>query len=125
MRKTEDVEIFVSGMSPENIKDPEVRAAYEAAIAENKRIMEKNSEQLMLRRMEEHFAPRAEKYITTIYLRPPYNLPELKQKMDEYITNKERKARIINSVTKGMAAAKKDTQTTSPVTSDQTPTVKK
>ncbi len=123
-RKPEDIENFVSGMAPEGIKDPKVRAAYEAAIAENQRKMEKNNEQIMLRRIEEHFAPRAEKYITAIYLRPPYNLPELYQKLDEFITNKERKARILNAVTKGMAAAKKDMQTTLPVTTDQTPAKK-
>ena len=87
-----------SGMAPEDIKDPNLRAEYEAAIEKNRQKAEKYSEQYQLRKWLKRFPKRAEEYIIEAYSKPPFDEAELKQYMDKYITDTETKARILDAV---------------------------
>jgi hypothetical protein len=99
-----------SGMGPEAIEDPKVRAEYAAKIAKFKESADRAMKQQELRRLSAEFSPYAEKYITAAYSRPPFAMHELRQILDSHAPGKEhleriqqRKARIVESVEKAMS----------------------
>lgn len=87
-----------AGVAPEDIKDPILRAEYEAAIRENARKAEAYNRQYKLRQLEQTFAGEAEQYIIDIFSKPPFNLEELERLLNTYITDKDIKARILSAV---------------------------
>lgn len=91
-----------SGIAPEDVEDPKLRAEYEAALAKNKQKAQNYSRQVKLRELDKLFSPRVEQYIISAYSKPPFDLEELKQYLDEYVTDKERSARILDAVKKKM-----------------------
>jgi hypothetical protein len=93
---------FPSGVAPEAIKDPKLRAEYEAAIQKNEQKAERYGEQYRLRRWLKPFPKRAEEYIIQAYSKPPFDVEELKQYLDKYIADAPTKARILDAVTNNM-----------------------
>lgn len=91
-----------SGVSPEAIKDPKIRAEYENAIEKNRQKAERHLEQYTLRKWLNRFPKRAEIYIVDAHSKPPFNLEELKQYLDKYKINEKTKTRIIETVTKNI-----------------------
>ena len=89
-------------MSPEHIKDPALRARYEAAIQKNRQRIERRTEQSRLHSWLKQFPNRAESYIIRAYSKAPFNLKELEQYLDKYIADSKTKTRIVNTVTKNI-----------------------
>lgn len=97
-----DMGIPVGGMAPESVKDPKLRAEYEAALQKNREQIERHTKQYRLRDWLNRFPKRAEEYIIRAYSKPPFDVEELKQYLDKYITDTKTKARILDAVTKNM-----------------------
>jgi len=91
-----------SGIAPEDVEDPKLRAEYEATLAKNKQKAQNYNRQLKLREMDKLFSPKAEQYIISAYSKPPFELEELKQYFEEYVADKERSARILDAVKREM-----------------------
>ena len=92
-----------SGIAPESIKDPTLRAEYEAAIQRNREKIKRYTEQIRLREWLKRFKRTQERYVIRAYSKPPFNLAELKQYLENYIADQDTKARILDAVTKKMA----------------------
>jgi len=90
------------GISPEVIKNQELRAIYEKAIERNRLKSVRYLEQSRLRDWLKRFPKRAEAYIIQAYSKPPFNLQELKQYLDKYIANKKTKDKILDAVKNNM-----------------------
>ena len=91
-----------SGISPESIKDPKLRAEYEAALQKNREQIERRVKQYRLHDWLKHYPKRAEGYIVQMYSQPPFNLEELKQYLEKYVVDKKTRARILDAVKKNM-----------------------
>jgi hypothetical protein len=87
-----------AGVAPEEIKDPMLRAEYEAAIRENARKAEAYNWQYELRQLEQTFTGDAEQYIVEVYTKPPYDTEELEQLLDIHMIDEAAKARILDAV---------------------------
>jgi hypothetical protein len=92
----------MTGMSPKDINDPALRAKYEADIERNRQKAERYGEQYRLRNWLKRFPPRAEEYIIQAYSKPPFDVEELKQYLDKYVSDTKTKVRILEAVTKNM-----------------------
>ncbi len=97
-----------AGMSPEHIKDPALRAKYEAAIENNRQKAERQIKQDRLHKWLKRFPKRAERYIIRAYSKPPFNLEELKQYLNKYIADEKTRARLLDAVTKNVAEQTKE-----------------
>ncbi|HVG32378.1 MAG TPA: hypothetical protein VM911_04835 [Pyrinomonadaceae bacterium] len=73
-----------AGVVPEAIKDPKLRAKYEADIKLNAKRIREYSLQLRLQQLDKKLPQRAERYLVNAYSRPPYNLAELKSFLKDY-----------------------------------------
>ncbi|MGB7068423.1 MAG: hypothetical protein WBD22_02930 [Pyrinomonadaceae bacterium] len=73
------VRVRFAGMSPEAIKDPKLRAEYEAAIVANAKKLEYHNQQSDLRRDEESILRNAIDYIANAYSVPPKNFEEFQE----------------------------------------------
>jgi len=91
-----------SGISPESIKDPKLRAEYEAALQKNRQQIERRTKQYRLHDRLKSYPKRAERYIVKAYSKPPFNLEELKQYLGKYAVDKKTRARILDAVKKNM-----------------------
>lgn len=67
-----------SGVAPEAVKDPKLRAQYEADLQENARKAKRNLEQSQARKLKRSFQPWAIRYIVAAYSHLPGALEELK-----------------------------------------------
>ena len=90
------------GIAPEGVKDPKVRAEYEAALQKNREKIEKYTEQSRLHDWFERYPKRAERYIISAYSKPPFKLEELKQYFARYVVDQKARASILDAVTKNM-----------------------
>lgn len=91
----------VAGMSPKHIKDPKLRAQYEAAIAANKKKNEEYGRQYRARRLKKYRIPRAERFIIRAYMEPPTGKAELKELealLQQYIPDAGKRTRILKAV---------------------------
>lgn len=104
-----DVPIEVSDMSPDDIKDPKLRAEYVAAIQKKQRELDAHFEQSQLRDWLKRYPDSAKEFIVYIYSHPPYDPEELRQTLDAYLTDKEAKSQILDAVKKNIAAQTRDT----------------
>lgn len=86
----------IAGMSPENIKDPGLRAAYERAIDENKKKVEYFNLQLKLRQNEASMIKNGIEYISTVYAQEPFGLQELDKLLDVYDVSEPLRKNIKN-----------------------------
>ena len=91
-----------SGIAPESVKDPKLRAEYEAALERNRQKGRRYSEQSRLRDWLKSYPKSAERYIVLSYSEPPFRLEELKQHLDNYIADEKTRARILAAVTKNI-----------------------
>ncbi len=90
-----------SGMAAESVKDPLLRAKYEAALQTNRQKIERQTEQSRLHGWLKKFPNRAERYIIRAYSIAPFNLKELEQYLDKYMADsKTTKTRILIAVRK-------------------------
>ena len=89
-----------SGMSPDRIKDPRLRAEYEAAIEQHRQKQERRTEQHRLRLCMKRLLKPAETYIIRAYSKPPFKFAELEQLLKDYMADEKTKARILDTVTK-------------------------
>jgi hypothetical protein len=93
---------FPSGIAPEGVKDPKLRAEYEAASQKNRQKIERHTKQYRLRKWLKRFPRSAEPYIIQAYSKPPFNLEELKQYLGKYAVDEKTRARILDAVKKNM-----------------------
>ncbi len=94
-----------SGIAPEAIKDPELRAQYEAAIDKNRKKAQAYRKQSRLRKLKKLFWPIAERHVIRAYSKEPFNTEELKAYLREYVADKEMQARILGGVAKATQEA--------------------
>lgn len=99
-----------SGIAPESVGDPKLRAEYEAALEVNKKKIARYSEQNRLHKWLKRFPRNAEPYIIQAYSKPPFDLDELEKYLKDYIVDEKTKARIVNTVTKNIEKQTKETQ---------------
>lgn len=95
------------GRDPEGIADEALRARYEAAVQENRKKIEKYTEQCKLRQCLRTFPKNAESYIIQVYSHPPYDVEELRKSLDEYKIDERTKTRILDAVPKNSDKEKK------------------
>ena len=98
----EGVDKGMSGMDPKDVKDPKLRAEYEKAIAKNKEKAEKYRRQHELTLLG-FFPGKAEEYIVSVYSKPPHNMKELKDLLEEYVADEAVRARIWKAVEQNVA----------------------
>jgi len=83
-----------AGTDPTSIKDPAVRAKYEADIEANRKKARNYNLQLKLRTMTEVFWPQLKGYLIAAYSRAPANNGELQELMSRYQLAEQHKAEI-------------------------------
>lgn len=91
------------GYPAERVKDPALRAEYEASIKTHREKSEAWSKQYGYRSWLKRFPRTAEKYIVGAYSEPPFNLAELKQFLETHPPGEKVKNRILEKVKKGIA----------------------
>ncbi|SRR5712692_9085949 len=90
-----------SGVSPEFIKDPKLRAEYERAIAENSAKARRFNDQYWLKQNAPDFYRNVERYLVNAYSRPPADPAELERLLAQYVDDNGVRARILEEVRKG------------------------
>lgn len=95
----------IPGMSPEVIKDPKVRAEYEAAIQANAKKAQKNNEQIMLRDLKKIFLPRSQKFIIFVYSQLPDDTTGLQKLLNKYVADQTKRKEIMDAVKANLAKA--------------------
>lgn len=80
----EGARVRFSGMSPESIEDPKLRAEYEKAIEANAKKIVYYNKQYRLRQDEDFILKNAVKYISKFYSRQPVNSEELEGLLNEF-----------------------------------------
>jgi hypothetical protein len=94
-----DGRVLRPGVDPAKISDPQDRAEYEKAIAENRAKARNYSLQTELRRLNERIPPRAEEFIRNSYTSSADDQKELKTAIDEKIENEARRAELSKLLT--------------------------
>lgn len=87
-----------AGVAPEAIKDPGLRAKYEAAIEANRKKAERYREQHRARNLKRTFCRTAERYIVAAYSHPPHNMNELRELLVRYVADDDTRRRITQAV---------------------------
>jgi hypothetical protein len=82
------------GADPAKIPDPQARADYEKAIAENRAKAINYRLQIQLGRLNEQLTPSAETFIRSAYTSSPDDQKELKSAIDGIIQNPERRTNL-------------------------------
>ena len=98
-------------VAPEAIKDPALRAQYEAAIKENNRKRERHAEQRRLRDRLRGFSGQAQSYIIQLYSTPPFDAAELRELLGRYLSDAKTRAQILEAVAKAEEEAKNAAKT--------------
>jgi len=99
------MKIVAGGMSPENIKDPNLREEYEAALEEYRHKCKLHSEQRTLRRLKKEDLPRLQKYLLRLWSGPSFDSKELETEalqraLEKHIKDKEVRAIILDGLRK-------------------------
>jgi hypothetical protein len=90
---------FIGGASPDMIKDPQLRAEYEAAVLANKKKLDHNSEQIRARRLRQYWIPGAERSLFYAYSKLPDGSAELQALLEQYnVGDADRRAEIVQAV---------------------------
>jgi hypothetical protein len=87
-----------AGVAPSAIKDPQLRAQYEAAIEANCQKNARYSLQYRARLLKKSWIPNAERFIFRIYTEPPARPAELEALLNEYIADADKRRRILHAV---------------------------
>jgi len=90
-----------AGTPPSEIKDPRLRAQYEAAIADNKRKSQRVNEQFPLLLYGPSFRSGAERWLIQAYSQPPSRPAELQRYLKIYLQDDKTRQRILKEVGKG------------------------
>ena len=98
-----EITVFPDGVTPEAIKDPTLRAQYQAAISANAEKAKKYDRQYMLRHLDKTFPAKAEQYIVRVYSQSPFNTEELKSYLNSYISDQNRRESILQQVAKNIS----------------------
>jgi hypothetical protein len=88
------------GSPPSAIKDPRLRAKYEAAIADNKRKSQKAIQQVPLLLHGPPFRVRAESWLVQAYSQAPARNAELRRYLEVYVRDYKTRQRILSEVEK-------------------------
>lgn len=88
-----------SGVAPEAIESPTLRAEYQAAIEANKKKAAKYRQQHALRKLQRSFSRRTEAYLVEAYSRPPLKTEELEELLQKYVPDEDAaRSRIMQAV---------------------------
>jgi hypothetical protein len=87
-----------AGTPPSAIKDPKLRAQYEAAIAENNKKAERVNRQLPLHAHGPSFKARAERWLIQAYSQHPRRIGELKHYLQVYVRDYKTRERILKHI---------------------------
>jgi hypothetical protein len=87
-----------AGTPPSAIKDPKLRAQYEAAIADNNNKAERVNRQLPLHAHGPSFKARAERWLIQAYSQQPRRVGELKRYLQVYVRDYKARARILKRI---------------------------
>lgn len=96
-----------AGVSPEAIKDPLLRARYEAAIAENTRKTIEFNRQFELKYLDGILPKNAEEYLVKVYSEPPHNDQQLNIYLISYGIGRPIRERILNEIRKNRSQGQK------------------
>ena len=69
-------------VSPSGVKDPAVRAAWEKAIEDHHKLVERNNEQVGMRTLEAQYVPFIERLLVAAYRTEPREAEEIKKLLD-------------------------------------------
>jgi hypothetical protein len=94
--------IPISGMSPESVKDPELRAKYEAALQQNQEKIKRHTQQRRLHDSLKWYPKWVEEYAVLTYSEPPYNIEEISALLKQFMPDERIGARILDAVNKNM-----------------------
>jgi hypothetical protein len=89
-----------AGVSPANIKNPQLRAEYEHALAQNQAKIQRYNEQAWLQLNARRVYKEAEHYLVGAYAQPPSDLPELQKLLSEYIGDTSVRDRLLEEARK-------------------------
>jgi len=92
---TSDGTVYAPGADPALIDDPQARAEYEKARADNQAKTIKYRMQTQLRRLNERIPPRAEEFIRNSFTSSADDQSELKTAIDAKIENEPRKTALL------------------------------
>jgi len=87
-----------AGTPPSAIKDPKLRAQYEAAITENNKKAERVNRQLPLHAHGPSFKARAERWLIQAYSQQPRRIGELKHYLQVYVRDYKTRERILKRI---------------------------
>jgi hypothetical protein len=82
------------------VKDPRLRAQYQAAITYNQKKSEKMLKQFPLQTQGPSFKARAERVLIQLYSQPAFRITELKQYLETYVKDATVRERILDAVKK-------------------------
>lgn len=89
-----------AGISPSSVKNPQLRAAYEHAIAQNRAKIEQYNQQSWLKLNGPRIFKEVEQYLGNSYSCAPSDLQELKQLLSRYIQDASVRDRVVREVRK-------------------------
>jgi hypothetical protein len=87
-----------AGMAAKDIRDPKLRAEYEAAITANEQKIARAMLQRRARDLREFWVPGAERFIIWSYSEEPERTEELKALLEQYVSDVARRHEILESV---------------------------
>jgi len=91
-----------SGVAPQAIEDPALRAEYEAAIEKNRQKAERYNMQHQLRNWLKVYPKTAEEYLIQAYSMPPQAIEELSGLLTQSVPEERTRTRILDAVKKNM-----------------------
>ena len=89
-----------AGVSPSSVKNPQLRAEYEHAIAQNHAKIERYNQQSWLKLNGPRVFKEVEQYLVNAYSRAPSDLQELQQLLSRYIQDASVRDRVLEGVRK-------------------------
>ena len=89
-----------SGSSPESIRDPKLRAEYEAAIKANSSKARRYNNQIWLKQNAPEFFQKVERYLVAAYSAAPADSAELERLLAQYVNDKDLRTRILEAIDK-------------------------
>jgi hypothetical protein len=106
LRVTPPVETGLpSGVAPEAIADPKLRAEYKQAIRENDAKAQRVAQQNPLHMRKNSFLQSAEKALVGMYSQPPSDIEGLKNLLETYIKDQKARELILSEVANNMSGA--------------------
>jgi hypothetical protein len=89
-----------AGVSPSSVRNPQLRAEYEHAIAQNRAKIERYNQQSWLKLDGPRVVKEVEEYLVNAYSRAPSHLEELQQLLSRYTKDASVRDRVLAGVRK-------------------------